>query len=65
MHANPTEARFNMVSKIALQNKFQNLLSISLSSYTPKLKVLIKMLIFSQIVTSFRSDKVMTLSFNH
>ena len=42
-----------MYLKYVLQNKFLNLFAISLSSYTPKLKALMKMLNSYKSITSF------------
>ena len=45
MHKNPTGVRFIIPSKTSsLQSKFLNLFQMFLSSYTPKLKIFIKML---------------------
>ena len=51
--------------KSALQNKFLNLFPMSLSLYTPNLKIFKKMPHSYQIITSFGSDEIPTPSFNH
>ena len=59
IHKNPTGIRFTICF-----TKYLNMLPMSLSSYPPKLKIFIKMLDSYQIMTSFGSYKILTLSFN-
>ena len=61
MHKNPTGVLFIIHLKYAPRKKFLNLFPRSLSSYTPKLKIFIKMLVSYQIITSFGSYKILTL----
>ena len=61
MHKNPTGVLFIIHLKYAPRKKFLNLFPMSLSSYTPKLKIFIKMLVSYQIITSFGSYKILTL----
>ena len=64
-HKNPTGAHFITASKICSKQTTQ-LFPISLSSYTPKLKIFIKMLNSYEIITSYGSYKILLQnSYNH
>ena len=59
IHKNPTGIHFTICF-----TKLLNILPMSVSSYTPKLKIFIKMLNSYQIMASFGSYKIPNPSFN-
>ena len=62
---NLTSARLSIESKICSIKKFLNLFPISLTLYTPKLKIFIKMLNSYQIINGLGSYNILTPLFNH